>query len=270
MSLGPTAQDLQGIIVNRRAVPGFRLTESLYGKGFRTRSHFHSRALLGCVIDGSFTNAYRHTIQYCPSSSVMFCPPGEAHTTCSGRGARCLNVELEPVWMHGIGVSLAPAMFREDFMGGLAVNLYKEFKTADEASPLAIEGLALEMTAWAIRHRMPSNREAPRWMGRVSEILHERFRDSLTISWIAGEVDIHPVYLGSAFRRYCGRGIGDYIRQLRVNHAARELAGSESSLVDIGQASGFADQSHFSRIFKRFTGMTPAKYRSQFRKTAAR
>jgi AraC family transcriptional regulator len=158
-------------------------------------------------------------------------------------------------------------MFRERFMAGLAMNLYKEFKTIDDASSLAIEGLALEMTAWAMRYRMPFRAQAPRWLEPVKEILHEKFGDPLTISWIAEEVGVHPVYLGSAFRRYCGCGVGDYIRQLRVGYASRELTNSDSSLVEIGQASGFADQSHFSRTFKRLMGMTPARYRSLFRKS---
>lgn len=267
MSLSLSAQDVQGTIVKRREVPGFRLTESLYGEGFTTRKHFHNSGLFGCVIDGSFTNAYRQATHHLPSSSVMFCPAGEMHTTHSRRGARCLNVELEAAWMNCIEASSSPVVFRERFISGLAMNLYKEFKTIDEASSLAIEGLALEMTAWAMRYRMPSCAKVPRWLEPVKGILHEKFRDPLTIGWIAEEVGIHPVYLGSTFRRYCGCGVGDYIRQLRVSYASRELANSESALVEIGQASGFADQSHFSRTFKRFTGMTPARYRSLFQKS---
>lgn len=267
MSVSLPAQDLQGTIVKRRDVPGFRLTENLYAEGFRTRQHFHNSGLFGCVIDGSFTNAYHQATHHLPSTSVMFCPPGEMHTTYSRRGARCLNVELEPVWMKRLDAQPSPAMFRETFMTGLAMNLYREFKSIDEASSLAMEGLALEMTAWAIRYRMPPRAQVPRWLESVREILHEKFRDPLTISWMAEEVGVHPVYLGSTFRHYCGCGVGDYIRQLRVSYASRELANSESSLAEIGQASGFADQSHFSRTFKRFTGMTPARYRSLFRRS---
>jgi hypothetical protein len=50
MSISLPAQDLQGTIVKRRDVPGFRLTENLYGEGFSTRQHFHHSGLFGCVI----------------------------------------------------------------------------------------------------------------------------------------------------------------------------------------------------------------------------
>lgn len=247
-------------------MPGFRLTESLYGQGFSTGQHFHTRGLFGCVIDGSFTNAYRHVTHHLPSSSVMFCPPGEMHATCSTCGARCLNVELEEVSTKSLLVSLSPIMFQETFMAGLVTNLYKEFRINDEASPLAMEGLVLEITACAMRYHRPSRMQAPPWLGRVQDILHEKFRDPLTVSWIAAEAGVHPVYLGSTYRRYCGCGIGDCIRKLRVSYASKELATSDSSLGEIAQATGFSDQSHFSRTFKRLTGMTPAKYRSLFRK----
>jgi hypothetical protein len=65
----------------------------------------------------------------------MFCPPGEMHTTYSRRGARCLNVELETVWMKCLDVQSSPVMFRERFMAGLAMNLYREFKTIDARLP---------------------------------------------------------------------------------------------------------------------------------------
>ena len=178
-----------------------------------------------------------------------------------------MNVELEAGRIVRPQLPSYPAVFRERFMTWLAMNLYREFKTIDEASPLAIEGLLLEMTAWAMRYRRFSTKQAPPWLERVKGILHERFRDTLTISWLAEEVGVHPVHLGNAFRRYCGCGIGDYMRQLRVSYASRELATSGSSLVEIGNASGFADQSHFSRTFKQFTGMTPARYRSLFRRS---
>jgi AraC family transcriptional regulator len=52
-----------------------------------------------------------------------------------------------------------------------------------------------------------------------------------------------------------------YVRHVRIEFARRELAASGAPLGDIAAAAGFCDQSHFSRLFKRYTGQTPAEYR---------
>ena len=52
-----------------------------------------------------------------------------------------------------------------------------------------------------------------------------------------------------------------YVRHIRIEFARRELASPGSRLGDIAAAAGFCDQSHFSRLFKRYTGLTPAEYR---------
>ncbi|HEX6738996.1 MAG TPA: AraC family transcriptional regulator, partial [Vicinamibacteria bacterium] len=132
---------------------------------------------------------------------------------------------------------------------------------ADEASALAVEGLALELLAGAVRCRSHSLPQAAPWLKRVREILHDRFRDHLTVMAVAQEVGLHPIYLGSAFRRHEGCSIGDYVRRLRVDYAARQLADTAETLARIALDAGFADQSHFCRTFRAVTGLTPSAYR---------
>ena len=55
--------------------------------------------------------------------------------------------------------------------------------------------------------------------------------------------------------------MGTYVRRLRLNWAAAELARSDASLAQTALAAGFADQSHFTRAFRRYTGFTPSAYR---------
>jgi AraC-like DNA-binding protein len=59
--------------------------------------------------------------------------------------------------------------------------------------------------------------------------------------------------------------MGSYVRRLRLDWAARELVRSETSLAGVALEAGFADQSHFTRFFKRHTGLTPQAYRRAMR-----
>src|SRR5262249_21772677 len=81
--------------------------------------------------------------------------------------------------------------------------------------------------------------------------------ENLTHEAVAAAVGIHPVHLARVFRYHFGATLGDYVRRLRVEFAARQLITTEETLAGIALAAGFSDQSHFTRTFKRQTGMTP-------------
>jgi AraC family transcriptional regulator len=162
-----------------------------------------------------------------------------------------------------------PATFEWSLMPWLAHPLYREFQQVDDASVLAVEGLALELLAEALRCRVGPAGRIPDWLQRVRAMLHDRFADRLRVAGIARTVGVHPVYLGSLFRRTYGCTVGDYLRRLRVSHASQRLSASDASLAEIALASGFSDQAHFCRSFRRVTGMTPTAYRIAFRGSGA-
>ena len=135
----------------------------------------------------------------------------------------------------------------------------------DSLSPLAMEGLALELMAEASREANGApETTAPRWLLQVREQLHAQFAESLSLEEIARPAGVHPMHLIRTFRRHYGCTIGEYLRQLRVDFAARRLTASETPLAEIALEAGFSDQSQFTRTFKQITGLTPA----QFRRTA--
>jgi AraC family transcriptional regulator len=80
-------------------------------------------------------------------------------------------------------------------------------------------------------------------------------------------VGVHPVTLARAFRRAFGCTVGEYVRRLRIERAARQLADSDLSLAEIALGAGFSDQSHFSNLFRRHTGLSPFQFRRAIRST---
>lgn len=78
------------------------------------------------------------------------------------------------------------------------------------------------------------------------------------------------MYDTSAFSRFfklrTGRTVSDYIIDVRLGHAARLLAESTSSVLEICFEAGFNNVSNFNRIFKRKKGCSPSTFREYYRK----
>src|SRR5262249_11909279 len=148
--------------------------------------------------------------------------------------------------------------FRRGLLVHLAHRLYGEFRQRDDVSRLAVESLALGVLADASRRDESTTRQRiPVWLMLAMALIEERFREPLPLAAVAKSVGVHPVPLARTFRRVHQTTVAAYVRQLRVDFARGQLVG-RAGLSEIACAAGFCDQSHFSRCFKRHTGLTPA------------
>jgi AraC family transcriptional regulator len=252
--------------VQGRELAGFLLTDYTYRPGARIRKHYHERSYVSLVVAGGYAETYGGRSRDCPAATVIFHPAGERHAEqMGGAGARVFSIEIGTHWLREAPAYRAvldtPADFRGGMLARLAFRLYQEFRQPDPFSPLAVEGLVLELVAERGRRAPHGSERRPPWLVRAQEILHARFAAPPSLAGLAREVDVHPVHLARTFRIRCGCSVGEYVRELRVEYACRRLTVSDSPLVEIALAAGFADQSHFARTFKRLRGLTPAEFR---------
>ena len=154
-----------------------------------------------------------------------------------------------------------PSSCRTDTVSWLGKRLAWELRRADTASDLAIEGLALEMLAEASRAEVSSNQKSfPHWLKDAKDFLHDNF--AIRFHWktsLRSQVFTRRIFRGIRENFHCT--VGEYIRRLRVEFACRQISTTEITLSEIAAHAGFADQSHFNRIFKSFVNLTPYQYR---------
>jgi AraC family transcriptional regulator len=206
-------------------------------------------------------------------SDAVTMPAGELHEARFGtRGAQIVIVKAIEASATATRCLNRLAGLRGPVFGWLAWRLAGELQAADAAAPIAAEGFALELLAAAGReaHPAPRSRQPPPWLRSVEELLRASTDERLGLRELSAAVGVDPAHVARAFRARHGVSVGEYARQLRLAWAAGELSRTETPLALIAAQAGFADQSHFTRLFRQHLGITPARYRRETRRDSDR
>lgn len=241
----------------------------------RLSRHYHERACLTVVLRGSFIEQFAARAVDCRAGGTLLKPAGEAH---SDEFAGSMQIIIEPDERVAMRLGESSPAFREvlyersAIAAALGDRIARELEAADPFTSIAVEGLALELIADALRTSVrtgpqTSSRHPPAWLVRVREYLDDEQRDEqrvVGVSALAALTEVHPAYLARIFRRCYGLSIGQYARRARLDSVARQLLESREPLSSIATSAGFADQSHLTRVFRAYRGITPGQYRLRF------
>ncbi len=113
-------------------------------------------------------------------------------------------------------------------------------------------------------------KKAPRWANELREVIQDQMDTNMTLSLqqVSDELEINPAYLSREFSKHFDNlTFGDYIRKMRIEKAINLMGTTSYTLTEIAYLTGFSDQSHFYRIFKKQTGQTPSFYKKSIIKS---
>lgn len=93
------------------------------------------------------------------------------------------------------------------------------------------------------------------------EYVYAHIQTRITVEDLAACTGLSPSHLSRLFKKETGISVSDYIREKKVEKAQELLRYSDFSLIEIANTLSFSSQSHFTQVFRAFTGVTPKKYR---------
>jgi YesN/AraC family two-component response regulator len=112
-----------------------------------------------------------------------------------------------------------------------------------------------------------SGKKIPSWAKELKEMIQDQIDTNITLKQLSRDLEINPAYLSREFSKYFeDLSFGEYIRKLRIENAIQYLDTTNYPLTKIAYLTGFSDQSHFTRIFKKHTGQNPSVYRKKLSK----
>jgi AraC-like DNA-binding protein len=156
---------------------------------------------------------------------------------------------------------LGKGMMLYDALYSWAKHLQKEKHTQNPVDHLFIDVFNRFIKQKAAKKKTPD------WVKELKEIIQDQIDTNLSLTNISKNLDIHPSYLSREFSKHFNNlSFGEYTRKMRIEKAI-ELMTTHYSLTEIAYLTGFSDQSHFTRIFKKHTGQNPSAYRKKIKKS---
>lgn len=157
----------------------------------------------------------------------------------------------------------------------LIARMLAEQQQREPGSDGMLKLLLTELLLWlyrygqqASKHDLQSSEHPTTLHRKVSEIvryINENYEEELTLQTVADRFHISPYYLCRIFKEATGFTLVEYIQRLRVKEAQRLLTTTRLSMTEVAGRVGFDSSTHFGRVFKTVSGLSPLQYR----KTAA-
>ncbi len=163
-------------------------------------------------------------------------------------------------------LELASLLSRAAIEGGAAANFILSMNnnfllSLNQAEDFDVLCLRLQEIVEAFTDTVFNTDKNVNSIKRAMAYIARQYHAKLTLEDAAAHVHLTPAYFSTLFRRSSGIAFKEYLNMVRVEEAKRLLANTDYAVIDIAVAVGFDDQGYFSKVFKKFTGMTPRQYR---------
>lgn len=234
--------------------------------------HWHEEMQIEAIEEGPGCLAFRGREHVTEPGSLLLVPAGEVHTNRHTTPAGCTYRVM----------NLAPDLIARTFGGVRSFStrepvvtdprLFRLFvathaRLEESPSRLAGDVLLLRMLAEVFQRtsrlrRFEGYGRAERLgVRRVREFLNQHYADNVSLEDLSRVANLSPYHLHRVFTREVGMSPHAFLVTVRVAKA-KTLVYQGRPLRVVAAETGFSDQSHFTREFKRYTGLTPGAFRT--------
>lgn len=245
-------------------LPGLILTKCFFPKAFNSDWHSHENSHLTFALKGgSIENRKKGNIPCSPGLLLLY-PANELHrNTDYVSNSESFSIEFENAWCKDLEINNQEnnrqVIIRDPLVKNNMIRIMGEVKDADDLSNLCIETTILGILS-SLDHDKTGNKR-PSWINQLYELLHDEFNTSWSLASLSEILQIHPVTISKCFPKYFNTNIGDYIRKIKTGRSLTDLCKRSMAIEEIAVKYGFVDNAHFTRVFKKHTGITPSQYR---------
>lgn len=238
-----------------------------------SRPHRHDYFEIYCLEAGARNHWAEQTLYRIEPSELIVFPPGVEHFSYGDDGVAFQRVVvyfrpeavLYPHVLEGfaeVGVT-RPAGARSRVRQVVDELLDVQDVLGDGGQ----EEMRLLVTQLLVKLQREERRDArvSAQGGRIAEVihfLHEHYAEPIDLTTLAGRFYISPYHLAREFKRHTGATVIGYVNGLRIGRAERLLQETDHPVGRISSIVGFANVTHFNRVFRSRTSLTPSQFRA--------
>ena len=169
------------------------------------------------------------------------------------------DVELRPNWN-----------FQDRHIVGILRALHADLEDGSPAGPLYGQSLSVALAHYLVRRfavRTTPDRKYRNGMpavrlNRVLDFMRQNCGQETRLWELANLAGMSPHYFCELFKKSTGISPYQYSLRCRMDRAKEFLRSPQFTVQQVAEATGFADQSHFSKVFRRLVGLTPVQFRA--------
>ena len=234
--------------------------------------HMHEAYQISLINAGATTLRYRHSQHVAPARSLIAIVPGEVHENVSTGARTFANIYAEPTLFHQLGLleqaeqvpyireaviydATSLALFSAIFQS------YNELCSLMERETCLIQAFTHLFTYYTDKNPTDSNVGQEHYaVVIVKDLIHERYAEDITLSDLSTLTGLHKNYLLNVFTKEVGISPHRYLTNIRISQA-RRLIRQGMLISEVAAVTGFSDQSHLTREFRKHSLITPGAYR---------
>ncbi len=237
----------------------FRDKTLLPGQGHGPLAHEYD--ILTLVLSGRLDEMFANGTQRCGRWELHYKPRGAQHATATGpAGVRMFILGLRGNPLEGLKLPDAPRVLGGGAPAVRALGAFVSLADSQQRRRNIDRDSIKRLTDCLEPQINATTPDPPVWITEAHDRVHKEDNERTSLEQLAREFRVHAVYLARAFRKHYGRSIGSLRRRVRVDRAINRLVGGTRSLADLAHDLGYADQSHFTRDFKKETGWSPGRF----------
>ncbi|NRB46850.1 MAG: helix-turn-helix transcriptional regulator [Saprospiraceae bacterium] len=240
----------------------FKLSLTSYEKGERIEAHCHSNPYLSILTHGTYIEDNGRDSRLIRAGDIVFRPSQYIHQNIfQDRASTCFNIEFKAGWekeaVNSFAFPSGFATYSSDSHPAIFKILWAHHRDPNSEAVLQI------LYNWLdeINAREISCRKSRRVVLEVQQILSTELDQFHSLQGLSQRVFVHPVYLARTFKKYTGKTISQYQMRIKLAHTVELLLNTKLKLSEISFESGFYDDAHLIRAFKRHYGISPHQFR---------